>query len=136
MRPRENQDMLKMRKILEGNFRPNLYLEAFPKTSKLLDDLALANIAKQVNGKWRIEGSTIIYCPTRKVSADACDRLNAVGLNCELYHAGLTPSQRKNSHTRFSTDKCKVGNFLFFFFDEFCCFFQDNRCNSRFRNGN
>ncbi|KAK8726097.1 hypothetical protein OTU49_010375 [Cherax quadricarinatus] len=84
--------------------RPNLYIEVRIKKKNILSDL-LPLMAKDSCGKYYPEGSTIIYCPTKKATEEVALTLRGSGINCEMYHAGMTPDQRKKSHERFVCDK-------------------------------
>lgn len=79
--------------------RPNLYLDVRRK-GIMLDDL------KEVIPK---DGSpTIVYCPTRGTTEEVNKLLCNLGFPCAQYHAGLSLSERKKSHTMFLEDKVQV----------------------------
>ncbi|XP_045583670.1 ATP-dependent DNA helicase RecQ [Procambarus clarkii] len=84
--------------------RPNLYIEVRSKKKDILKDI-LPLMVKDSRGKYSPEGPTIIYCPTKKATEEVAVTLRGTGINCEKYHAGMTPDQRKRSHEQFVCDK-------------------------------
>ncbi|KAJ8917869.1 hypothetical protein NQ315_010782 [Exocentrus adspersus] len=89
-----------------GFDRPNLYFSVRLKSPDILGDLRKVMDCK--GGQYKFSGSTIIYCITRKQTEDISLLLNATGIKCEPYHAGLSLSQRKETHERFVKDKVDV----------------------------
>lgn len=56
------------RKIL---FSPNLFLEVFTKEKGIANDL-MQFMKQWDDGFYHFQGSTIIYCPTRKQAEEVC----------------------------------------------------------------
>ncbi|XP_037076328.1 Werner syndrome ATP-dependent helicase homolog [Pollicipes pollicipes] len=86
--------------------RPNLFLEVRAKSSSALGDLT--SLMQRVDGKWRFDGATIVYCPTRKVTEVIHTAFLNSGVPCVMYHAGMSLPQRKASHEQFVRDKVSV----------------------------
>ncbi|ENN72905.1 Werner syndrome ATP-dependent helicase [Dendroctonus ponderosae] len=109
---RVKNDIIKSLKLLNpqlvgtGFDRPNLYYAARPKGSSLFDDLKPLMTRK--NGKWGFDGSTIIYCITRKDTANLSEVLQNHQVSCLPYHAGLSLAVRKETHEQFVKDKIPV----------------------------
>ncbi|KAB7499658.1 ATP-dependent DNA helicase Q5 [Armadillidium nasatum] len=83
--------------------RPNLFLEVKLKGNSIERDLA-----SSLKSEEDIDGSTIIYCPTKKATEEVARVLRSSGVYCALYHAGLTPKQRRESHELFVRDRISV----------------------------
>ena len=86
--------------------RPNLYLEVRPKSSSALGDIT--SLMQRVDGQWRFDGATIIYCPTRKVTETLHSALLNAGIPCTMYHAGMSLGERKEAHEKFVRDKVSI----------------------------
>lgn len=54
------------------------------------------------------EDSGIIYCLTRKMVEEVCDRLKQDGFSVTRYHAGLSDMERRNNQEDFIYDRCPV----------------------------
>lgn len=80
--------------------RPNLYFEVRKPRDKYAE---LASILSQ-----RSESSGIVYCSTRKLVEEVCQRLCADGYSASRYHAGLSPQERANNQADFIYDRCRV----------------------------
>ncbi|XP_050725163.1 bifunctional 3'-5' exonuclease/ATP-dependent helicase WRN-like isoform X2 [Eriocheir sinensis] len=87
--------------------RPNLYLEVRPKTKRILEDI-LSLLVKDGKGKYTVDGSTIIYCPTKKTTETVASELKRGRLECRVYHAGMSQTERDISHQSFVCDKVKI----------------------------
>ncbi|XP_064101389.1 bifunctional 3'-5' exonuclease/ATP-dependent helicase WRN-like isoform X2 [Macrobrachium nipponense] len=87
--------------------RPNLYLEVKLKTKNVFEDIRPLMV-RVTGGKYKSDGATIIYCPTKKLTEEVALTLRGAGLNCGMYHAGMTPLQRKTAHEQFVYDKIEV----------------------------
>ncbi|XP_068210386.1 ATP-dependent DNA helicase RecQ-like [Palaemon carinicauda] len=87
--------------------RPNLYLEVKLKTKNVFEDIRPLMV-RVAGGKYTSDGPTIIYCPTKKLTEEVALTLKGAGLNCGMYHAGLTPLQRKAAHENFVYDKIEI----------------------------
>ena len=48
------------------DFRPNLYLSVASKSPSMANDLC--SVMTKTGRKWRFDGPTVIYCPTRKAT--------------------------------------------------------------------
>lgn len=92
---------IKKSKIFSSSFnRENLRVSVVPKKqsfSRLLDAL----------DKYRKE-SVIIYCFSRNETEELSDNLNLNGFKSLPYHAGLTPSKRKDAQDLFINDKINI----------------------------
>ncbi|KAL1139347.1 hypothetical protein AAG570_006331 [Ranatra chinensis] len=97
---------LKLRcpKVICTSFdRPNIYLSVSMKGNDILSDIKpLLNKIKKVNGSNK--GSTIIYCPTKKITDKVAEELNAGGIKCANYHASLSLKLRHEVHENFVKD--------------------------------
>lgn len=54
------------------------------------------------------EESGIIYCLTRKLVEEVCERLTKDGFLVTRYHAGLSDSERRNNQDDFIYDRCRI----------------------------
>lgn len=54
------------------------------------------------------EQSGIVYCLTRKLVEEVCDRLNDDGISATRYHAGLTDEERRANQDAFTYDEKTV----------------------------
>ncbi|GFY63030.1 werner syndrome ATP-dependent helicase [Trichonephila inaurata madagascariensis] len=93
-------------KVCSSFDRPNLYLEVCMKSGSAENDLLRVMCKK--DGKPGFSGPTIIYCPTRNSTEDVYKKLLDMKVSCQIYHAGMTPEQRKRSHREFVHDKVEV----------------------------
>lgn len=84
--------------------RPNLYFEVKRKKKDVALDI-LPLMIKDQNGKYSPEGPTIVYCPTKKATKEVAEELRGSGVNCRMYHSGMTIDARKSSHEEFVYDK-------------------------------
>ncbi|MBD2409342.1 ATP-dependent DNA helicase RecQ [Nostoc calcicola FACHB-389] len=80
--------------------RENLYYEVRPKSK-----YAYAELLELIR---EIEGSTIIYCLTRKKVDELTFKLQNDKVVVLPYHAGLTDEERSNNQTRFIRDDVRV----------------------------
>ncbi|XP_023573349.1 Werner syndrome ATP-dependent helicase isoform X2 [Octodon degus] len=94
--------------------RPNLYLEVGRKTANILQDLQ-PFLVKKTSCEWEFEGSTIIYCPSRKMTEQVTAELRKLNLACGTYHAGMSFHTRKDVHHRFMRDEiqCVIATIAF-----------------------
>ncbi len=81
--------------------RPNLYLEARKKSSKI--DIDIVPLVKKYDGK-----TIIIYCLTKKETSKVAEVLKVHGIKCGIYHAGLDSDDKATTHNQFITGKIKV----------------------------
>ncbi|XP_030168169.1 Werner syndrome ATP-dependent helicase isoform X2 [Lynx canadensis] len=97
-----------------GFDRPNLYLEVGRKSGNILQDLKQFLVQK-TSSTWEFEGSTIIYCPSRKMTEEVTAELRKVKLACGTYHAGMCVTARREVHHRFMRDEiqCVVATIAF-----------------------
>lgn len=87
--------------------RPNLFIRVQQKSAKPIDDIM--SVIKK-------DDPTIIYCQTRKMTEDISDKLESQhGMNCDIYHAGMTALERKTVHQKFIDGelKCIVATIAF-----------------------
>lgn len=83
-----------------GFDRPNLYFEVVKPKDKFT---ALTSFLDLNRGK-----SGIIYCATRKLVEEVCDRLAEEGWNVGKYHAGMSDSERNSTQELFIRDECPL----------------------------
>ena len=83
-----------------GFDRPNLYFEVVKPKDKFT---ALTSFLALNRGK-----SGIVYCATRKLVEEVCDRLTEEGWNAGKYHAGMTDADRNRAQELFIRDECPV----------------------------
>lgn len=99
--------------------RPNLYISVCPKTNSIVEDLKslmvlasdddVGNSTKRPQ-RFKFDGPTIVYCPTKNMTGEVCTALRAIGVKCDIYHAGLTIEYRKKSQISFINDEIDVIN--------------------------
>ena len=46
-------------------------------------------------------GSTVVYCPTKKMVEEVCAILSAGGVDADFYHGGRPHAARHDVHMRF-----------------------------------
>ncbi len=80
-----------------GFDRPNLYFEVVKPKDKFT---ALTSFLDLNRGK-----SGIIYCATRKLVEEVCDRLAEEGWSVGKYHAGMSDSERNSAQELFIRDE-------------------------------
>lgn len=93
-------DMKAPRKFIRGFDRPNLsYIteECNKKAERATD------IIKETK-----EGSSIIYCGSRKRVEETANSLMRYGIQCEAYHAGMNEQQRSYIQERFISGEVKA----------------------------
>lgn len=54
------------------------------------------------------EESGIIYCLTRKLVEEVCEKLTKDGFPVTRYHAGLSDTERRNNQDDFIYDRCRI----------------------------
>lgn len=84
--------------ITTGYDRPNLFYEVRCPKSK---DIELLGILKHVTG-------AIVYCITRKNAESVGEMLNRNGIKTAVYHAGISPEQRKAAQDDFLYGRADV----------------------------
>uniref|UniRef100_A0A673X4R5 ATP-dependent DNA helicase n=1 Tax=Salmo trutta TaxID=8032 RepID=A0A673X4R5_SALTR len=91
--------------------RPNLYLDVNRKSGGVFQDLN--GFLKK--GDYEFEGSSIVYCPSRKEAERVTSTLTSLGVTCGVYHAGLGIKQRRETQHRFMRDEiqCIVATVAF-----------------------
>ncbi|MBZ5858149.1 RecQ family ATP-dependent DNA helicase [Flavihumibacter profundi] len=95
-----NQLALRKAVIIKGSFaRELLSYSCFEEDNKLQK---LANIFKQV------EGSGIVYCKSRKRTADICRYLQDKGHTVTFYHAGLGHEERNERQQLWTSNQCRI----------------------------
>jgi ATP-dependent DNA helicase RecQ len=87
-------------RITTGFDRKNLYFGVERPSSK---PEALLRLLKKYQNK-----SGIIYCLSRKLVEEVCDRLCSAGFAATRYHAGLTPEERAGNQEDFLYDRKNV----------------------------
>ena len=83
-----------------GFDRPNLYFEVVRPKDKFA---ALTSFLSLNRGK-----SGIIYCATRKLVEEVCDRLTGEGFRAGRYHAGMSDAERNSAQELFIRDECPL----------------------------
>ncbi|MCI0639562.1 MAG: DNA helicase RecQ [Gemmataceae bacterium] len=87
--------------ILVGSFdRPNLSYRVVPRVDKEAQVLEMLERHKNEAG--------IIYCLRRKDVDEVSADLQAKGVNCKPYHAGLSQEDRKSAQDAFSQEQCNI----------------------------
>ena len=86
--------------ITTGFDRDNLYYAVSEPKDKLAETVRLI---KSYDGQ-----SGIVYCSTRKNVELVCDELNAQGIPCTRYHAGLPDEERRRNQDDFIYDRVRV----------------------------
>ena len=86
--------------VTTGFDRKNLYFGVEHSAEKLE---RVKSIIKEAPGR-----SGIIYCSTRKNVEEVCDKLNAAGIPCTRYHAGLSDAERRQNQDDFIYDRVRV----------------------------
>lgn len=93
-----------------------MFLSVSLKSGNMLKDLqTLMNSAD----KKKFDGSTIIYCPVKKLTSKVCDELRKLGIRCDEYHANLKLEVRKEAQRRFMADEISVSVFKRLFYINF-----------------
>ncbi|XP_057184109.1 bifunctional 3'-5' exonuclease/ATP-dependent helicase WRN isoform X2 [Triplophysa rosa] len=94
--------------------RPNLYLDVSRKSADVIQDLKQFLIKKK-GGGLELEGSTIVYCPSKKEAERVTAALCKLGISCGLYHAGLSIKRRRETQHQFMRDEiqCVVATVAF-----------------------
>uniref|UniRef100_A0AAZ3Q196 DNA 3'-5' helicase n=1 Tax=Oncorhynchus tshawytscha TaxID=74940 RepID=A0AAZ3Q196_ONCTS len=94
--------------------RPNLYLDVKRKSGGVFQDLN-GFLKKTTGGGYEFEGSSIVYCPSRKEAERVTSTLTSLGVTCGVYHAGLGIKQRRETQHRFMRDEiqCIVATVAF-----------------------
>uniref|UniRef100_A0A673X854 DNA 3'-5' helicase n=1 Tax=Salmo trutta TaxID=8032 RepID=A0A673X854_SALTR len=94
--------------------RPNLYLDVNRKSGGVFQDLN-GFLKKSTGGDYEFEGSSIVYCPSRKEAERVTSTLTSLGVTCGVYHAGLGIKQRRETQHRFMRDEiqCIVATVAF-----------------------
>ncbi|XP_052381983.1 bifunctional 3'-5' exonuclease/ATP-dependent helicase WRN [Oncorhynchus keta] len=94
--------------------RPNLYLDVKRKSGGVFQDLN-GFLKKTTGGDYEFEGSSIVYCPSRKEAERVTSTLTSLGVTCGVYHAGLGIKQRRETQHRFMRDEiqCIVATVAF-----------------------
>ncbi|XP_060880137.1 uncharacterized protein LOC132952033 isoform X3 [Metopolophium dirhodum] len=90
-----------------GFNRENLYFEVSRKLSKKTNLLLDIKKYKKEN-KLFFEGSTIIYCPTKKETDTVANELHSNGIKCGVYHSDISLKQRNIVHEQFVKDSLKI----------------------------
>lgn len=86
--------------VTTGYDRPNLFLSVQTPKNKYE---ALRNFAETHPGQ-----CGIVYCLTRKLVEEVCERLQADGFSVTRYHAGLSDQERRQNQDDFIYDKCQI----------------------------
>jgi ATP-dependent DNA helicase RecQ len=81
--------------VVTGLDRPNLFLEAAHCPTEDHRWRRLVTLLAE------LDGSGIIYVPTRRAAEQTADRLREAGHRAEHYHGGMTPGVRTRRHEEF-----------------------------------
>ena len=85
--------------------RPNLFVRVAKKRGAETDFKRIADAVRDANG------SVIVYCPSVRETEAVCEALRAKFVSSDsvgVYHARLSPSQRKKTHMDFLVGAVKV----------------------------
>ncbi|MBS6194583.1 MAG: DNA helicase RecQ [Clostridiales bacterium] len=96
-------DILMLREpemVVTGYDRPNLYLGVQSPKNKYE---TVKNMVERHPNQ-----CGIIYCLTRKLVEEICDRLQQDGFSVTRYHAGLSDSERRNNQDDFIYDRSQI----------------------------
>ncbi|RDD44535.1 Werner syndrome ATP-dependent helicase-like protein [Trichoplax sp. H2] len=95
--------------------RPNLYFEVRIKSDLMKDLKPYMRKREEKKLFYEFEGSTIIYCISRKDSEMVASKLQAFGIKCGYYHAGMGLQDRQRIHHEFIRDElqCVVATIAF-----------------------
>lgn len=96
-------DILRLREPLvtaTGFDRPNLYFAVQSPGNKYA---ALLNDVERHKGE-----PGIIYCLTRKMVEEVCEKLQGEGFSVTRYHAGLSDTERKKNQEDFIYDRAEI----------------------------
>lgn len=80
-----------------GFDRPNLYFEVVKPKDKFAALTSFLSLNRNKSG--------IVYCATRKLVEEVCDRLTEEGWNAARYHAGLSDAERNAAQELFIKDE-------------------------------
>ena len=86
--------------VTTGFDRENLYYAVKETRHKIEETLSLIRSYEGQAG--------IVYCATRKNVELVCDELNANGIPCTRYHAGLSDEERRKNQDDFIYDRVRV----------------------------
>ncbi|XP_067290013.1 bifunctional 3'-5' exonuclease/ATP-dependent helicase WRN isoform X2 [Pseudorasbora parva] len=94
--------------------RPNLYLDVNRKSGDVIQDLKQF-LVKKKGGGFELEGSAIVYCPSKKEAERVTAALHKLDISCGVYHAGLSIKQRRETQHQFMRDEiqCVVATVAF-----------------------
>ena len=101
---------LNNKNIIRSSFnRENLYIEIRKKTPKVAKNIPygpnadIVPIIRKHKGK-----SAIIYCLTKAETEKIAEILKSNKINCGVYHGGIDPVERKETHELFLADQLQV----------------------------
>lgn len=86
--------------VTTGFDRKNLYFGVIHASNKYEHALSIVRDNADKSG--------IIYCSTRKAVDEVCEKLNADGIPCTRYHAGLSDEERRRNQDDFIYDRVQV----------------------------
>lgn len=91
---------LKNAVLHKGSFiREALSYSCFEEANKLQKLVAILN---------NVNGSSIVYCRSRKRTVDICRHLQQQGLSATFYHAGLGQEERHERQANWTTNKVRI----------------------------
>ena len=99
--------------------RPNLYFEIHQKSKEIETDMKMLlhneSQSSTLRRKYAFNGSCIVYCISRNATEEVCGVLKNLGVECEFYHAGLSPKRRGEIHSKFARDEieCIIATIAF-----------------------
>lgn len=86
--------------IIKGSFaREALSYSCFEEENKLQKMLTILT---------QVDGPAIVYCKSRKKTADICRHLQDKGIAATYYHAGLDQEERNERQQRWTANQCRV----------------------------
>ncbi len=71
-------------------------------------------------GGFELEGSAIVYCPSKKEAERVTVALCKLDIPCGVYHAGLSIKQRRETQHQFMRDEIQVNAIQSFMPDTEC----------------
>lgn len=87
-------------KLVTGFDRPNLNFDVRMPSSKL------SALVEYISEHGNLSG--IVYCSTRRLVENVCNKLKAKGIPATRYHAGLDPEERRRNQEDFIYDRTPV----------------------------
>ncbi|HEX7122956.1 MAG TPA: RecQ family ATP-dependent DNA helicase [Gemmatimonadaceae bacterium] len=95
--------------VVRGFARPNLGLRVHQVRSAAAGTRVVdATLREALGSPGHARGTAIVYAPTRRLTEDECDRLDAAGWRAAAYHAGLSGNERDRTQRRFQNGDLEI----------------------------